>query len=143
MPISKRREMYKLLVKYRTRDNAIANGQPPPPIDSSDIQSNQISDIARDENPQDTIERMVKQLKKGEQKKKSVAPHIKQSSDEEVKVPSVIKDALEKMKQDGLVKDTGELIIQQPETLKPETPKRKLEIPKDLQDFLSKVEKIN
>lgn len=142
MPISKRREMYKLLVKYRTRDNAIANGQPPPPIDSSDIQSNQASDIAQDENPQDTIEKMVRQLKKGEQKKKSVTPHIKQDLDEEVKIPSVIKDALEKMKQEGLVKETGELIIQQPEVSKPEIPRKKLEVPKDLQNFLSKVEKI-
>lgn len=142
MPISKRRDMYKLLVRYKNRDNAIANGQPPPPIDSSDIQESQISDISRDDNPQETIERMVRQLKAKESKK--VLPHIKKDTEtDDLKVPSVIKDALEKMKQDGLVKESGELILKQSETSKPEAPRKKLKVPVELQNLLAKVEKID
>jgi len=148
MPISKRREMYRYLVKYKQRDDAIANGQNPPPIDSSDVEVSRGS-IAESTDPEGTIERMVKKLKKGEDKKSlkhSAAkgqPLPRDIEEEESRIPSVIKDALDQMKKDGLIKESGELIIPTSEDTKPQVPKKKLEIPKGLQDFLSKVEKIN
>ena len=150
MPISKRREMYRYLVKYKQRDDALANGQNPPPIDSSDVDVPR-GDIAESTDPEGTIERMIKKLKTGEDKKKSPKPQTvkdqsmpKSLEQEESHIPSAIKEALDQMKRDGLVKESGELIISNSiEDSKPQTPKKKLEVPKGLQDFLSKVEKIN
>ena len=136
MPISKRRRMYYLLVKYSERDQAIAKSLPPPPIDASDIDISTINTKNSQEKVDDIIERFKKREQEG--KKTKTAP-----LDD---VPIVLKEAMEKLKQDGLVTDNGELLPEK-EAAKfnnpvLSVPKKKIEIPEELQNLFSKIQKI-
>jgi hypothetical protein len=135
MPISKRRRMYYLLVKYSERDRAVANGNPAPPIDVSDVDVKLPQDDYDD--PQEKIEKLVNKVKRNE-KSKSQGKKVEE-------IPTAIREALERLKDDGFVNSDGELIQKEDFEEQPKlvAPRKKLEIPDELQKLLSKVQKID
>jgi hypothetical protein len=136
MPISDRHRYYFLLVKYTERDHAVSKGQPALPIDVSEeersIEPNKLVSI------EDTIKRVVKNLGKTKKSKKDI-------DKEEDALPSPIKDALEKLRIDGLVDERGALqpvekIIEVTPELMPST--KKIEMPDTLKELLKNTQKI-
>lgn len=137
MPISKRRRMYYLLVKYSERDQAIAKSLPPPPIDSSDIDVNLLNTNTSES--QEKIDDLIEKFRRKEKGNLKTKP----PTDD---VPPVLKEALDKLKQDGLISQSGELLPVEdaPKFNKKviPVPKKKIEIPDELQKLFSNIQKV-
>lgn len=134
MPISKRHRYYYLLVKYTDRDNAVSKGLPAPPIDVSE------SDMRSDSKL--TVEDVVNRAKRSLQSAAKVRETLNK---EEAGLPSVIKEALNNLKEEGLTDERGGLkLIDKPIAVTPELApaKKKIEMPDALKDLLKDVQRI-
>ena len=131
--------MYYLLVKYSERDNAVSKGQPPPPIDAADVEAQYGKHDDR-EDPQEKIDKLLAKVKRREKK-----GYVKDIKDEEDNLPSAVRDALKRLKDEGFVSESGELmpeeVVEQKEKL--EAPRKKIEVPKGIQDLLTKVQRVD
>lgn len=133
MPISKRHRYFYLMVKYADRDNAVNNNKPAPPIDVEESQM-----IVEEGKEQQTVSDLVERAKKQLGKKKDL-------DSEEMQLPSAIREALNRMKEEGTVDERGALkYVEEPITESPILlpPKKKIEIPDTLKDLLANTVKV-